>query len=232
MPLSYSQGFHPQPKMAFSAALPLGQESHGEYLDLTLTQRVDASELLEQIRAELADGFCATAIQEIPVRHKRSLMSLNQGGAYVLTFPETERARLKERVAALNAAEEIFIERKGKTRRKGSKRRQRRERVVRSIDIRPMILHLEHDPADALQIRLTVVMSDGKPGKAREVVGLLTDDPSRVGVVKEDTLTWHDESWTSLFTACEGLMDSAVDSKAVHPIPSCETDRPHPLQAT
>jgi len=227
VPLSYSQGFHPQPKMAFSAAVPLGQESLGEYLDLTLTQRLDLDELLARIREQLADGFRATAITEIPVRHKRSLMSLNQGGEYVLTFPESDRETLRQRLAEVNAAEEILIERKGKTRRKGAKRHRRRERVMRTLNIRPMIKHLSHSDDDDLTVYLTVVMVDGKPGKAREVVPLLTENPDSVGVLKRDTLTCRDGTWESLSAGWAAGSNLSVDTSPGDLIPSSESEWPN-----
>jgi len=215
VPLSYSQGFHPLPKMAFSAALPLGQESLGEYLDFTLTQRVDAEELLGRIRTQLADGFDALRIIEIPVRHKKSLMALNKGGQYVLYFPESQRETLRTRVEAMSAASEILIERKGKARRKGKKRHQRRERVVRTIDIRPMIHHLAIDESsDGLTVDLTVVMVDQKPGKAREVVALLSDDPAAVRVLKRDTLTCRDGAWESISAQWQNPDAGKVDTAA------------------
>ena len=36
LPLTYSQGFHPQPKISLAAALPLGFSSRGEVLDARL----------------------------------------------------------------------------------------------------------------------------------------------------------------------------------------------------
>ncbi len=221
IPLSYSQGFHPQPRMAFSAALPLGQESLGEYLDLTLTDRVEPEELLTRLRAKLAAGFEAIAITEIPVRHKRSLMSQNQGGEYVLFFDESEDQKVRERVAALNKAAEIVIERKGKARRKGSKRHQRRQRVVRNIDIRPMIRRLAMDEGyDGVSVELTVVMVDDKPGKAREVVALLSDDPESVRVLKRDTLTCRDGQWESISARWQIPDARSVDTSDANPLGS------------
>ncbi|MEM0950740.1 MAG: TIGR03936 family radical SAM-associated protein [Cyanobacteria bacterium P01_H01_bin.74] len=41
LPVAYSQGFNPKPKISFSPALPLFTESHGEYVDIELLRPVD-----------------------------------------------------------------------------------------------------------------------------------------------------------------------------------------------
>ena len=62
VPLKYSQGFNPHPKMVFSLPLPVGAESVCEYLDIELTEPREETELLEAINAELTDELKVTAI--------------------------------------------------------------------------------------------------------------------------------------------------------------------------
>jgi hypothetical protein len=40
LPIAYSQGFHPQPKISLAAALPLGFASRGEVLDVRLNEDI------------------------------------------------------------------------------------------------------------------------------------------------------------------------------------------------
>ncbi|MGE3075564.1 MAG: TIGR03936 family radical SAM-associated protein [Dehalococcoidia bacterium] len=58
LPLAYSQGFTPHPKLAFGSPLPMGFVSEGEVMDVTLDERVDVSEfrsrLAEETTADLA----------------------------------------------------------------------------------------------------------------------------------------------------------------------------------
>ncbi|MBQ8399473.1 MAG: DUF2344 domain-containing protein [Clostridia bacterium] len=53
VPIKYSQGFNPHPKMVFSMPLPVGAESVCEYLDITLTEERDEKELMAAINAQL-----------------------------------------------------------------------------------------------------------------------------------------------------------------------------------
>ncbi|MCC6381778.1 MAG: DUF2344 domain-containing protein [Dehalococcoidia bacterium] len=55
LPLSYSQGFTPHPKIAFAAPLPLGFVGEAEVMDVTLDKRVP----IEEFRARLAEETTA-----------------------------------------------------------------------------------------------------------------------------------------------------------------------------
>ncbi len=55
VPLVYTEGYHPHPKMVFALPLPLGVESVCELLDIRLTEPRGAQDLLEAVRARLTD---------------------------------------------------------------------------------------------------------------------------------------------------------------------------------
>ncbi|MDP8207237.1 MAG: TIGR03960 family B12-binding radical SAM protein [Candidatus Electryonea clarkiae] len=50
LPIAYSQGFTPHPKISFAPPLPLGLISQDEYIDICLTERLEADTLLESLR--------------------------------------------------------------------------------------------------------------------------------------------------------------------------------------
>lgn len=199
-PLAYSNGFHPHPKVAFSSALPVGVESVGEYLDITLTERVDIHRLYENLKAQVPEGFDVLDVTEVDLRAP-SLMGLNEGAIYKIQFPREEAATIEEKAQAILSSEEIVVTRRGKTRKKKTKRRrgfQRREKVNRDVNIRPMIRNLTLDDGDVPTIEVMLVSVDGKPGKPAEIVPLFTDDPAMARVVKVDTLKTSSDGWESL----------------------------------
>ena len=53
IPVKYTEGFNPHPKMVFSLPLPVGAESVCEYLDFTLTGPRGKTELISAINAQL-----------------------------------------------------------------------------------------------------------------------------------------------------------------------------------
>ncbi|MGH7964210.1 MAG: TIGR03960 family B12-binding radical SAM protein [Candidatus Binatia bacterium] len=57
LPVAYSQGFHPLPRLSFGPALPLGIESEEEFLDVELAEPLTADEVGRRLGAELSRGF-------------------------------------------------------------------------------------------------------------------------------------------------------------------------------
>ena len=55
LPLYYTEGFNPKPKMVFAAPLSIGTESYAEYMDLRLCDRIDPSLAMERINANMTD---------------------------------------------------------------------------------------------------------------------------------------------------------------------------------
>lgn len=53
LPVAYTEGFHPHPRVGLGPALPLGVESTAEYMDLTLNEALDPSALLSCLNLAL-----------------------------------------------------------------------------------------------------------------------------------------------------------------------------------
>src|SRR4051795_9482233 len=69
LPLAYTQGFSPRPKVSFGLALPTGHESVAEYLDLELvSQEVDISSLPARLSLALPAGIDVPAVAVIDDR--------------------------------------------------------------------------------------------------------------------------------------------------------------------
>lgn len=60
LPLAFSKGFSPHPKVSFGPALPVGAESDGEYIDLDLTREVDVDALPATLTPALPEGIAVT----------------------------------------------------------------------------------------------------------------------------------------------------------------------------
>src|SRR6187402_2926029 len=60
LPLAFTEGFSPRPKVSFGLALSVGHESDAEYLDVELTDPVDTDILAEHLTPVLPEGMPAT----------------------------------------------------------------------------------------------------------------------------------------------------------------------------
>src|ERR1700721_4158938 len=57
LPIAYSAGFTPHPKISYAGAAPTGTASEAEYLELSLTRACAVSEVRERLDAALLDGM-------------------------------------------------------------------------------------------------------------------------------------------------------------------------------
>jgi len=67
LPLSYSQGFTPHPKLAFAGPLPLGFTAEAEVMDVTLDERVDLEEFRERLSRQTTQDLEFVDAVEVPL---------------------------------------------------------------------------------------------------------------------------------------------------------------------
>jgi radical SAM-linked protein len=122
LPLAFSSGHHPLPRMSFGPALSLGFASLGEYLDLELMEARPAEEVMHALNGELPDGL---TIVEAEMRSldAPTIDRVLQGFTYSVSLDRLPAARLPEqlvdeRLAAFACAPSFPIAKtiKGRTR--------------------------------------------------------------------------------------------------------------------
>jgi radical SAM-linked protein len=64
LPVAYSAGFTPHPKISYAGGAPTGVASEAEYLSLALTSRTEAGAVGERLNAALPDGIDVVAVTE------------------------------------------------------------------------------------------------------------------------------------------------------------------------
>ena len=184
-PLSYSQGFHAHPKLTFSTAAPVGEESVGDYMDIVLRERVAPEELLQRIGATVPTGFRAFDVTEVPVRAP-SLMSSVAGFAYRLSGVG-DAAQVSERIDAALRAESLEV-----TRRKhgASGGRRGKRPAEKALDLRPLIVNLALTAHGGGQVAVefSTRVINNQVAKPREVMALLGLAPATTQVLKLDTV--------------------------------------------
>ena len=60
LPLAFTQGFAPRPKVSFGLALSVGHESDAEYLDVQLAEEIPLETLTRHVSEALPDGIGVT----------------------------------------------------------------------------------------------------------------------------------------------------------------------------
>jgi len=85
LPIAYTEGFNPLPRISIAKALPLGQTSNAEFVDFELTTTIPIEEFEQRFSAELDADLPIYAINEIEV-HSPSLDSVLEVAEYTLTL--------------------------------------------------------------------------------------------------------------------------------------------------
>lgn len=85
IPIAYSQGFHPNPRINLASALPLGITSDCELLDVWLETPMDLSVIHENLQKALPPGIQIHSIEEV---HSQApaLQTQVVGAEYVVTL--------------------------------------------------------------------------------------------------------------------------------------------------
>jgi radical SAM-linked protein len=135
LPVAYSEGFTPRPKLSFGLALSTGHESNGEYLDVDLDPEqaadLDLEGLAPHLTAQLPVGMTATGVVVVD-RRMPSLQQAVTSCTWQVDVLGVDEPTARAAVDGALAAEELIVtrERKGKE---------------VTDDLRPLVLSLAVD---------------------------------------------------------------------------------------
>ncbi|HLY33930.1 MAG TPA: TIGR03936 family radical SAM-associated protein [Jatrophihabitantaceae bacterium] len=115
VPMAYSAGFSPHPKISYVGAAPTGAASEAEYVEIGLTRTVDLAELRAALDAALPDGLDIVAAVEAG---PHSLAERVQASHWRIELPGVDPDVARSAVAALLDRAELHVERVTKTGRK------------------------------------------------------------------------------------------------------------------
>jgi radical SAM-linked protein len=66
LPMAYSSGFHPHPRISYAGAAPTGSASEAEYLEIGLAERLDPDAVHASLSEALPDGLDVVRVAESP----------------------------------------------------------------------------------------------------------------------------------------------------------------------
>lgn len=167
MPLAYTKGFNPNPRLHQAAALPLGFLSRAEITDfwLEISELPDLEQIKSQIQAAAPPGLVIDRIESIPLQAPALQTQVISSSYRAAPLDPMDPDALVEAVADLLEAKTIQRERKGKP-----------------YDLRPLIerLVVEAERIAVLEMQLTA--REGATGRPEEVILALGLDPAEFRV--------------------------------------------------
>ncbi len=114
LPLLYSQGFNPKPRVQFGPALSVGIESFGEYFDFDTSARLDPSVAARRLADSLPRGLDVEDLREIPCGSASLGETVRAARYRVEVDPSLDVRAIRERFLARGAFE---LERRRRDRR-------------------------------------------------------------------------------------------------------------------
>jgi len=158
LPISYSQRFHPQPKISIAAALPLGFASRGEVLDVRLNEDIPTEEIASRLKDNLPPDIQVTKIESVDERAP-ALQTQVVSAEYEVHLTEpVDGSALARKADKLMKSESLPRERRG-----------------RFYDLRPLIefLNVVIDANGKVWLQMTLAARDGATGRPEEVLNVL-----------------------------------------------------------
>lgn len=177
IPVRYSAGFHPAPRIIFSPPIPLGMESMEEFLDIEIEGYMASGEAKDRLNLELPEGIRIIEAVDVPAASPAITSAVTKaeyeieeaGGSTLKGIKGQGSEGLRDFME-----KDVFLFRK--------------ERTGREYDIRPLIERLE-----AADNKLEMTIRTGKegsikPGELAQVIfGLGDDETKLLRVVKTRT---------------------------------------------
>jgi radical SAM-linked protein len=115
VPVAYSQGFTPHPKISYASAAPTGVASEAEYLELGLQAPMDPEALVAGLDAALSPGLDVLEAVEVgPGASGPSLADRLEASRWRIELPGVEPDTLRHAAAAFEGADEVLVERRTK----------------------------------------------------------------------------------------------------------------------
>ena len=116
IPVTYSGGFHPAPRIMIANALPLGSTSTGEIADFELTTIMDESEFQSKLAAQLPTDIPIYRVESVDLRQPPASTLITQAEYFVNVSSASETPPQWETwIAAVLASQEIIQDKKSKS---------------------------------------------------------------------------------------------------------------------
>jgi radical SAM-linked protein len=134
VPMAYSSGFSPHPRISYANAAPTGAASEAEYLEIGVAEQCDPERVRAALDAALPPGL---DVVEVVAAVPGALADLLTGSRWRIQVPGVTPEVMQAAVSAVLAETSVMVQRLTKS-------------GVRTFDIRPAVISLTPSGADEL----------------------------------------------------------------------------------
>ncbi len=182
VPLVYSQGFNPHPRLQFAAPLPVGYSSEYELLDIWLAEPMDAAEVQQLVTAQSPDGLAIAQVAEVRLDAPSPQSQMQRARYRVTLRASVGEVELRAALQRLLSSATLLRERIKKGRMAG-------------YDLRPLIDELAIVGGEGDCFTIDMLLCAGAPGSGRpeEVVSALGVEVRDLAI-RRTALLWGNSS--------------------------------------
>ena len=148
VPVAYSSGFNPHPRISYAGAAPTGAASEAEYLEIALQEKIEPAAAHAALSEAMPDGLDLLDVVDTAEVGGAALADLLQASSWVIDLPSPAE-QTESAVATFLTADEVLVERMTK---KG----------MREFDARGAVVSLSALPRQGGS-RLELVLRHGTP---------------------------------------------------------------------
>jgi radical SAM-linked protein len=166
LPLAYSQGYNPRPRIQIASALPLGFASQHEVIDVWFETELVMVRVKGNLQKAAPPGIKVVQVEEVDLRAP-ALQTQLMSAEYTVTFLD-QVEDLDSRLQRIRDAQSLPRERRGKP-----------------YDLRPLIEEIERMPDDGSlrqRIHMRLTAQEGATGRPEEVLLEMGLSPHRARV--------------------------------------------------
>jgi radical SAM-linked protein len=163
LPLAYSKGFTPHPKIAFAAPLPLGFVGTAEIVEVTLDERVPISDFGSRLAVQTSGDMALQKVFEIPPRGP-SPQALTRMADYDVVLAGASMEEVNVAVSDLLDKETLhWVEQRGEK--------------TREYDLRAAVTTLRAEQVEeGVRLTMRLACSQDLTGRPEQVVAALLPD--------------------------------------------------------
>jgi radical SAM-linked protein len=158
VPLAYSGGFNPRPKLQLAGALPLGHSGEAELLDVWLEEPLPVREFAKSLKPVLLEGLEIGQVRQVEMKEPAMQTRILAVEYRVTVEWDKSAAEVETRIEQALAATELPHERRG-----------------RRYNLRPLIerLWLEGAAGGKVVLEMQLASREGATGRPEAVLEVL-----------------------------------------------------------
>jgi len=154
IPVAYTQGFSPHPRLQFASALPVGYSSECELLDVLIAERLDLSDFLVATRSQAPIGLNIIYVEDQPLKAEIPQASMRAAQYRVRLWSPAAPSEIKGAFDGLLAKPSII------------RRRMKKGRMA-DYDLRPLIEGIRYVSSEGDCHTLDMLLHNSPSGSGR-----------------------------------------------------------------